>query len=307
MKAIRNLLSAIIGVIFIVFLLKLLIIDKSDEYVRIFGGVVFSLLLIYPLFKKKKVIKQENIYDEDFEDNIIQTKFNNEETYADTDEQSKKSNKTTQAKDSSGANSDLTKETELNLNYDTYISRGVSKIDLKDYKGSLADFNKAIELNPNCAIAYRCRGVSKGALKKDYNGAIADYTKALELDPNFSAVYFHRGCAKTSLEDYNGAISDYSKAIELNPNDADAYINLAGVYYNIGNNKIKNKKDYKKNNSDFSKAIELNPDYADFYKCRGSAKADSKDYKGSLADFNKAIELNTNDAMLITTEVFKTI
>ena len=61
MKAIRNLLSAIIGVIFIAFLLKLLIIDKSDEYVRIFGGVVFSLLLIYPLFKKNKKNTTTNV------------------------------------------------------------------------------------------------------------------------------------------------------------------------------------------------------------------------------------------------------
>ena len=61
MKAIRNLLSAIIGVIFIAFLLKLLIIDKNDEYVRIFGGVVFSLLLIYPLFKKNKKNTTTNV------------------------------------------------------------------------------------------------------------------------------------------------------------------------------------------------------------------------------------------------------
>ena len=58
MKAIGNLLSAIIGLIFIAFLLKLLIIDKSDEYVRIFGGVVFSLLLMYPLLKKSKKNKK---------------------------------------------------------------------------------------------------------------------------------------------------------------------------------------------------------------------------------------------------------
>ena len=37
---------------------------------------------IFDWFKKKKVIKQENIYDADFEDNVIQTEFNNEETKA---------------------------------------------------------------------------------------------------------------------------------------------------------------------------------------------------------------------------------
>tara|TARA_B100000768_G_C11168255_1_gene327532 strand:- start:213 stop:821 length:609 start_codon:yes stop_codon:yes gene_type:complete len=67
MKKIGKLLLAIIGIIFIAFLLKLLIIDKNDEYVRIFGGLVFSLLLIYLLFKKysttdvEKFIEKENI------------------------------------------------------------------------------------------------------------------------------------------------------------------------------------------------------------------------------------------------------
>ena len=47
---------------------------------------------IFDFFKKKKVTKEENIYDEDFKYNMIQTKFNNDETYS--DEQSKKSNET---------------------------------------------------------------------------------------------------------------------------------------------------------------------------------------------------------------------
>ena len=38
----------------------------------------------------------------------------------------------------------------------------------------LADFNKAIELNPNYADAYYNRGNAKGNLK-DYKGAIADF------------------------------------------------------------------------------------------------------------------------------------
>ena len=67
MKAIGNLLLAILGIILISFSLKLLLIDKSDEYAQIIGGVVFGLLMIYPSFKKdgasnvEKFVEKENI------------------------------------------------------------------------------------------------------------------------------------------------------------------------------------------------------------------------------------------------------
>ena len=57
----------------------------------------------------------------------------------------------------------------------------------------------------------------------DHYGAIADYTKAIEINPKKDSAYFNRGNAKTALKDYFGAISDYTKAIELDPNMKSAY------------------------------------------------------------------------------------
>ena len=74
------------------------------------------------------------------------------------------------------------------------------------------------------AEVYYNSGVSKGNLK-DYYGAIADYTKAIELNPDYADAYYNRGNAKRSLKDYYVAIADYTKAIELNPDYADAYYN----------------------------------------------------------------------------------
>ena len=71
---------------------------------------------------------------------------------------------------------------------------------------------------------YYNRGNAKGN-SQDYKGAIADYTKAIELNPNFAAAYNNRGNAKSDLQDYLGAIADCTKAIELNPNYAYAYNN----------------------------------------------------------------------------------
>jgi len=54
-----------------------------------------------------------------------------------------------------------------------YNNRGSAKIELKDYKSAIKDFNKAIELDPNNATAYCNRATLRRDLK-DYKGAIED-------------------------------------------------------------------------------------------------------------------------------------
>ena len=67
-------------------------------------------------------------------------------------------------------------------------------------------------------------GLQKMGLgEKDYTGAIADFSKAIELDPENKYAYYSRGTAKYELEDYRGYIADYSKAIEITPKNASAY------------------------------------------------------------------------------------
>ena len=60
-------------------------------------------------------------------------------------------------------------------------------------------------------------------IQGDYRGAIADYDRAIELRPDYAEAYYLRGSAKMGLGDYRGAIADYDRAIELDPKDAGAY------------------------------------------------------------------------------------
>ena len=49
----------------------------------------------------------------------------------------------------------------------------------------------------------------------DYQHAVADYTKAIELDPNLAEAYFNRGLALVRLKKTQDGIADLSKAGEL--------------------------------------------------------------------------------------------
>ena len=84
---------------------------------------------------------------------------------------------------------------------DEYFNSGLLKQKLKDYDGAIADFSKAISLNPNDKEAYYNRGNSKLDLENYYE-AIADYTKAIELNPDYTKAYYNRGVSKQKLKDY---------------------------------------------------------------------------------------------------------
>ena len=85
------------------------------------------------------------------------------------------------------------------------------------------------ETQKNRAVAYTNRGNAYLG-KKDYDRAIADYNKAIELEPKLAAAYANRGLAYGAKGDIDGAIADLDKAIDLNPKLAHAYANRGLAY-----------------------------------------------------------------------------
>ncbi len=50
-----------------------------------------------------------------------------------------------------------------------------------------------------------------------HDGAIADYSKAIELDPNFTKAWWGRAIAKQNKGDWAGVITDDTEAIRRDP------------------------------------------------------------------------------------------
>ena len=65
------------------------------------------------------------------------------------------------------------------------------------------------------------RGAAKSELG-DSKGAIADYSKAISLDPRFAVAYANRAAERLQLEDFKGAIADWEKAVKLDPSSEDS-------------------------------------------------------------------------------------
>src|SRR6266540_3170541 len=144
-----------------------------------------------------------------------------------------------------------------------YNNRGLAREAKGDHDGAIADYNRAIDLNPKYAGAYNNRGLAKQA-KGDLDGAIADYNCAIELCPKQPRAYMNRGFAKQAKGDHDGAIADYNRAIELA-----AKLAIFCVDGTI---------------ADYNRAIELDPKQPKAYINRGFAKQAKGDVDSAIAD-----------------------
>ncbi|MFN6481410.1 MULTISPECIES: tetratricopeptide repeat protein [unclassified Nostoc] len=169
----------------------------------------------------------------------------------------------------------------------TLYREGEKKYEAGNYEGAIEDFNQAIELDPQNALAYNRRGDAYYRLG-DYEQAQADSSQAILLNPQDANAYFDRGFAFSELGKYKEAIADYTQAIKLNSKDAYAY-------YGRGLARAQSK-DNKGAIEDFSKAIALKPQYTEAYLQRGILRRRLKQKLAAIQDFDKVIKINPSDA-----------
>jgi tetratricopeptide (TPR) repeat protein len=168
-----------------------------------------------------------------------------------------------------------------------YHNRGVARFDQGDLEGAIADYTQAIALDPDCASAYYSRGVARHD-RGDLEGAIADYTQAIALEPDDASAYYNRGVARHDRGDLDGAIADYTQAIALDPYYARACHGRGVARSDQG--------DLEGAIADYTQAIALDSDWASAYYSRASARYDQRDLEGAVADLDQVIALDPDDA-----------
>src|SRR5262249_26114488 len=100
-----------------------------------------------------------------------------------------------------------------------YFARGTAHLeafDFDSFDSAIADFTRAIEIEPNDASAYTNRG-SAHYEKGEFDHAIADLNKALELNPKSALAYCNLGWTSEPMQDEQRASAHYRRAIEIDP------------------------------------------------------------------------------------------
>ncbi len=125
--------------------------------------------------------------------------------------------------DQQGAIADYTQVIAINADHDiAYNNRGLIRYELGKKDAAVADLNRAILVNPCNSMAYCNRGIIRAELGNPM-GAIEDYSYAVHADANCTQAYFQRGLSRSQMGNKMGAVEDFSQVIELNDQDASAY------------------------------------------------------------------------------------
>ena len=163
-----------------------------------------------------------------------------------------------------------------------YVNRGNVYDDLGEFELALADYDRAIEIDPGATTAYRNRGVAYH-LHGGSELALADYDRAIELDPNYAKAYTGRGGLYHELGELDAAQEDFGRALELDPSDPDAYLARGVLHASRGNPASAL--------TDYDAAIELYPAYAGAHSSRALALIETGDYAAAIDDAERAISL----------------
>ncbi|MGE5279744.1 MAG: tetratricopeptide repeat protein [Deltaproteobacteria bacterium] len=163
-----------------------------------------------------------------------------------------------------------------------YVHQDRGELDL-----AIADYGKAIELDPDYAQAYNTRGTAygdKGALDL----ALADFNKALSLNPRDHEAYVNRAAVNSEKGLTDLALADLRKAEEIKPDYVRIYHNRGLIYKQRG--------DFDKALAEFDKAIALKPDFVEAYLNRGNLYGARRQFDRALADFDTALALDAGCA-----------
>jgi tetratricopeptide (TPR) repeat protein len=135
---------------------------------------------------------------------------------------------------------------------DVHHARGFACRRKGDFHGAIAEYSRAIELDPTHFKAYFNRGFAYDKLR-NFTAAIADYSRALAIDPKNAYAYYNRGISYDRSGDFDFAIRDFTMAMQILPSNADFYHNRGFCFRKQGNFELAI--------GDYTKALELDANH----------------------------------------------
>lgn len=189
--------------------------------------------------------------------------------------------------DTNAAIADFTKAIEIDPSDSRwYRWRGDALMRRYDYAAALSDYDKACEIDPRDATALERRGQTKQGLR-DFKGALEDFTRLVEVAPRHPRPFQLRGDAKFELGDCKGAIDDYDAVVYNDPTYGHAYVGRARAHLALG--------DKEAAEADLVQAVEQTPVQPTTYAERGRYYYDTGRPKEAVADLEAAVKAEPKD------------
>lgn len=174
--------------------------------------------------------------------------------------------------------------------------------------------------------------------RQNYAGALERYERALQNEPQCALAFFNKGQTLRKLNRIDEAIGAFERAVNLNYSDKAAlYLALAASYLNKGKDFAKDALTYGSQAvevdrhsvdgwyivaianqtlgrlpdeiSAWTQAVRLTPNNAEFRRSKAVAHYRLKEYKDSLAEFEKLTEIEPNNVFnyVALSDIYRTI
>ncbi len=163
-----------------------------------------------------------------------------------------------------------------------YNNRGFGFMESGRLEEAMADFKKAVILNPNYAEVHANLGIVEDRRDR-LPEAIVHYSKAIRLDPSYAKALNNRGVDYQIQKEYDKAIADLTEAVRIKPNYSQAYNNRGNCFQLMGRTE--------EAIEDYGRAIEADATNAEAYFNRGVAYLGRREKGKALADFDGALQL----------------
>jgi len=162
------------------------------------------------------------------------------------------------------------------------LCRGIEKQDGGDIDGASADFEQALELQPDLTEVHLMLGIGYYS-KKEYTRALEEYDKYLAVIPDNFHAWSNRAAAFLQTGDLAAARADIDRALLLNPDDPELLENRIVIAQEAA--------DWQTVIRDSTWLLEHFPAQATWLVERGRALGAESRFTESLADLERAVNL----------------
>jgi tetratricopeptide (TPR) repeat protein len=163
-----------------------------------------------------------------------------------------------------------------------YFNRAVTRYDLRDPDGAIADYSQVLRIDPQDPVALNNRGVI-WADRQQPKRALHDFDRALSIDAQQFATRCNRGYLHLVLGNHPQAQVDLDTAVALDSRSTLAYFYRGQAHQKLG--------DARRAIADYTEAISRDGNKALPYCYRGAVYQQQGDTQRAIADLETAASL----------------
>lgn len=159
---------------------------------------------------------------------------------------------------------------------DAATMRGLVRLKLGDFRGTIEDLTAAIQMGGGTAEVYSNRGAAWASMG-DPSRAEPDFTEAIKVDARWISGYINRAIIRAQAGRYQEALADTEAAISIDPAQIKPHMIRAQIYAATGR--------YQDAVAEYGRILDLNPkevaaylNRAEVYAAMGATQAARQDF-----------------------------